>query len=135
LPYLLDTNIVSFILKNPRGVAAERFRMTSADQLFVSSVVEAELRFGAQRMPVGARVPRLLDVFLSEISILTWDSHCARQHAMLRNLLERTPLSWPDSMIAAHALALDYTLVTNDSAFSRVPGLRLQDWTLGPQLL
>jgi len=135
LPYLLDTNIVSFILKFPHGLAAERFRMTSADQIFVSSVVEAELRFGAQRMPSEAHVPQLIEDFLSETPVLAWDSQCARHHATLRNLLERTPLSWPDSMIAAHALALDLTLVTNDGAFDRVPGLRLQDWTKGPRLL
>ena len=133
--FLLDTNIVSYILKSPHGVEAIRFHSTPREAMCLSSIVEAELRFGAGLMDVGARARRDLAAFLADIDVVPWDSKSADHHARLRILLRRQPLSWPDSMIAAHALALGCTLVTHDQAFARVPGLQLQDWTKGPRLL
>ncbi len=135
MAFLLDTNIVSYILKAPNGIVAKRFDRIPSTEIFISTVVEAELSFGALGMPPEARVAAKLQEFLSSASVLAWDSACAQRHASLRKQVERNSLSWPDSMIAAHALALDYTLVTHDAAFERVPNLRLQDWTKGPRLL
>lgn len=135
MAFLLDTNIVSFLLKDPHGPVAKRFRLTPRKEICTTSIVEAELRFGAERMPANARVRILLPEVLSNITVMAWDSSCAQQHSVLRALLEKRgeTMGFADSMIAAHALALDFVLVTNDSAFERVPALKLQDWTKGPQ--
>ena len=132
--FLLDTNIVSFILKDPNGQVAGRLLRTRRQDVSLSSVVEAELQFGAERMPADARLRSLLRVFLGNISILPWDSICAQQHARMRAAREGKgkPLGFADSMIAAHALALDLVLVTNDNDFAHVPNLKLQDWSKGP---
>lgn len=128
---MLDTNIISYVLKRPQSPIGERFRQTPAADIVVSSIVEAELRYGVARMPKEAHLPLLVDEALGRLTILPWDSACARHCASLRAHLGTTgfPLSYADAMIAAHALALDLTLVTNDQAFERVRNLRFEDWT------
>ncbi len=131
--YLLDTNIVSFAVKRSHPPLDRLLERTPNHQLTISSIVEAELRYGAARLPVEARIHTLLPDFLSRIEVLPWDSNCAIAYAALRGKLEtmgRT-LSLADTMIAAHALAYDFTLVTNDQAFCHVQSLRQEDWTKG----
>lgn len=100
-----------------------------------STVVEAELRYGAKRLPAGARLQVLLPEFLRRAQILPWDSLCAQRYADLRASLESAGKSMgiADTMIAAHALAQDLIVVTNDQAFRRVDGLTLEDWTEAPR--
>lgn len=132
--YLLDTNIVSFFMKRNPAVT-QRFLSVSRRDIVLSTVVEAELRYGAHRMPPEARVHVILPEFLRRMEILPWDSACAAQYGKLRAETEASgkPMESPDLMIAAHALALNLTLVTNDHVFQRVGGLNLEDWTKGPQ--
>ncbi len=128
---MLDTNIISYVLKRPHSPIGERYRRTPAADLAISSIVEAELRHGVARMPREAHLPLLVDEALSKLTILPWDSACARHCAFLRAHLGSTglTLSYADAMIAAHALALDLTLVTKDQAFERVRNLRFEDWS------
>ena len=128
---MLDTNIISYVLKRPHSPLGERYRRTPANDVAISSIVEAELRYGVARMPKQAHLPALVDEALRTLVILPWDSACARQCAFLRSHLGTTgfALSYADAMIAAHALALDLTLVTADQAFERVQNLRFEDWT------
>jgi len=73
----------------------------------------------------------MVDEFLLRVTILPWDSDAARQYGQLRAILERRGMVMGslDMMIGAHALASGLTLVTNDGAFERISGLKLQDWT------
>jgi tRNA(fMet)-specific endonuclease VapC len=131
---MLDTNIISYVLKRPNSRIAEQYRALSADEIVLSSVVEHELRYGVARLPKEAKLPLLVDEALRTLKVLPWDSACAVRCALLRAQLGNTglPMSYADAMIAAHALALDLTLVTNDQAFERVPGLRLENWVVNP---
>jgi tRNA(fMet)-specific endonuclease VapC len=98
----------------------------------VSAVTEAELLFWIARRPGDARTSVSVRDFLGRVPSLPWDSRAAAVYVVTREVQERTgkPLSTEDLMIAAHALALGLTLVTHDSAFSQVDGLRTEDWTV-----
>ena len=100
-------------------------------QLAISAVTEGELRFGAARLPRAARLHSLIEEFLLRVAILPWDSDAARQYGQLRATLEREgqPIGNLDVMIAAHALAVNAVLVTNDHAFVRIKKLKIEDWT------
>ena len=132
---VLDTNIISYVLKRSHSPIANRFRRTPSADIAMSSIVEHELRYGVALMPKEAPLPLLVDEALSKLTIYPWDSACARQCALLRTHLGSTglTLSYADAMIAAHALALRLTLVKNDRAFTRIPGLAVEDWTQGLQ--
>jgi tRNA(fMet)-specific endonuclease VapC len=130
--YLLDTNVVSYFLENrPPEV---RLRMSSAgpDATAISAITEAELRYGLAKKPGAIRQRIPVERFLADAMILPWDSAVARTYGPLRAEQERKgkPLSTEDLMIAAHALSLGLTLVTNDQAFSFVDGLKTEDWTV-----
>jgi tRNA(fMet)-specific endonuclease VapC len=100
-------------------------------QLAISAVTEGELRFGAARLPHAVRLHSLIDAFFLCVTVLPWDSDAATQYGSLRAALERNgqPMGNLDAMIAAHALALGTTLVTNDHAFNRIKKLNIEDWT------
>ena len=130
MPYLLDTNTVSFILK---GNARVRQHLVGVpmEQVTLSVVTEAELRFGLARRPEATRLRIAVEEFLLRVEILPWDSTAARSYAELRAELERggTSMGNLDMMIAAHALATRAVLVSSDRAFTKVKGLKVEDWT------
>jgi tRNA(fMet)-specific endonuclease VapC len=128
--YLLDTNIASYIIKGHEMVR-RRLVAVPLHEVSVSSVTEGELRFGAARLPAAARLHAILEEFLIRVAIHAWDSAAAREYSLLRAALERTggALGNLDAMIAAHALARGAVLVTHDTAFARVKGLKIEDWT------
>jgi tRNA(fMet)-specific endonuclease VapC len=129
--FLLDTNTASYLLKRTSPAALRRLARTSPAEVAISSVTEAELRFGIARLPNATRLATAVEEFLQDITILSWDSGCARVYAKLRASLQKEGLSMAgmDLMIASHALALQVILVTHDQVFSKVRQLRLQDWT------
>ena len=133
--YLLDTNIVSLFIRNGNAAVVFRMQTTPRAELAISTITEAELRFGIALLPPGAKLGAKIDEYLQNIPILPWDSPCAAEYGTLAARQQQTgmPLSVPDAMIAAHALAHQLTLVSNDGAFKFVEGLSLQDWTKGPQ--
>ena len=100
-------------------------------EIAISAVTEGELRFGAARLPHATRLHNLIEDFFLRVAVLPWDSDAARQYGQLRAALERDgqPMGNLDAMIAAHALALDAVLVTNDQAFARIKKLKVVDWT------
>ncbi len=130
-PYLLDTNIASCIIKGNSPAVDRRLVKVAMAQLAISAVTEGELRFGAARLPRAARLHSLIEEFLLRVAILPWDSDAARQYGQLRATLEREgqPMGNLDVMIAAHALAVNAVLVTNDHAFVRIKKLKIEDWT------
>ncbi len=99
--------------------------------LLISAVTEAELLYGAARKSDSVRLKTAVDEFLLRVDSLPWDSNAARRYADLRAALEiaGTPMGNLDLMIAAHALAAEAILVTNDRSFRRLKNLKIEDWT------
>jgi len=133
--YLLDTNIASCIIKGNSPAVDRHLAKIPMAQLAVSAITEGELRFGAARLPHATRLRNLIEDFFLRAAVLPWDSDAAQQYGQLRAALEREgqPMGNLDAMIAAHALALDAVLVTNDHAFARIKNLKLADWTKAPR--
>jgi len=131
--YLLDTNIVIFILKEPAGEPARRLARTSVSETAICVIVEAELYFGATKYGVPERRKAALDGFLAPFRSLPFDSACVSHYAGIRDQLERKGqvIGAHDMLIAAIALANNLIVVTHNSGeFLRVPGLTVEDWTL-----
>src|ERR1039458_5384154 len=114
LRYLLDTNIASCIIKGNSPAVDRRLVKVAMAQLAISTVIEGELRFGAARLPHATRLHSVIEDFFLRVAILPWDSGAAQQYGQLRAPLEREgePMGNLDTMIGAHALALDVVLVT-----------------------
>lgn len=129
--YLLDTNIASLAMRRHEGVL-RRLAQVDVAFLAVSAVTEAELRFGLALLPDSTRLSRMVEEFLSQVAVVPWGSLAARQYALLRARLHKQglPMGNLDLMIAAQALALGVTLVTNDRAFARITNLKIEDWSL-----
>lgn len=129
--FMLDTNIASFIIRGPNDALRARLTATQPAAVCLSAVTEGELLYGPARKP-GAKALRLaVGALLHHLEVLPWDRTVASSYGELRAALEGngTPLANLDTMIAAHALAAGCVLVSNDKAFARVPGLRVEDWT------
>jgi tRNA(fMet)-specific endonuclease VapC len=127
---LLDTNILSDLVRHPQGKIAKRIAREGEKSICTSIVVASELRFGAEKSG-SARLAAQLDIILSAMETLPLEEPADREYARLRNYLEAhgTPIGPNDMLIAAQALALDCTLITaNDREFSRVPGLKVENW-------
>jgi tRNA(fMet)-specific endonuclease VapC len=129
--YLLDTNTASYIIKGNVPRVRERLLKVPMSQVLISAVTEAELRFGAARKREVVRLKTAIDEFLLRVDSLPWDSNAARRYAGVRAALEiaGTPMGNLDMMIAAHALAEEAVLVTNDGSFRRLKELKIEDWT------
>ena len=132
--FLLDTNIASFLVKGDNSALLHRARAVPPSHLVLSSITEAEMRFGIERLPPEAKLRVTVPKFLESIESAPWDTLCAREYGPLAAAQQKSgkSLSMADTMIAAHALALGLTLVTNDKAFSRIASLSVEDWTQAP---
>ena len=129
--WVLDTNACIRVLNGTSAPLVERMRGTDPAHIALCSVVKAELLYGARKSSRRADNLRLLERFFTPLASLPFDDACAEQYGVVRTELEAagTPIGPNDLMIAATALASDATLVThNHHEFSRVPGLRLEDW-------
>lgn len=132
--WMLDTNTLSDLIRNPRGTLVQRLSASEPGALCTSIVVACELRFGARRKGSQAltqRVKQLLDT----LTVLPLDDPADQHYADIRAELERagTPIGSHDLFIAAHARSRDMTLVTrNVREFKRVSGLRVEDWLTAP---
>ena len=129
--YMLDTNICSYILKNHPASVKTRFDEVGSDALTISTVVLAELYYGAARHPKGITIRRDIDDFASRLSVLQWDEQAADHYGAIRTALEKegTPIGAMDMMIAAHARSQAATLVSNNTRyFEKVPGLLIANW-------
>ncbi|WP_455289889.1 PIN domain-containing protein [Cupriavidus necator] len=128
--YLLDTNILSDAIRNTRGTCAARIGRADPDTLCTSIVVAAEMRFGVAKRGSQELADRV-DHALAALRVLPLDGGADRQYGELRADLERRgqPIGANDMFIAAHALALQAVLVTdNTGEFSRVAGLQVENW-------
>ena len=127
--YMLDTNVISDIVKNPSGSAAQRARALQG-QLCTSIVVAAELRYGCAKKgspELSRRVTAILDV----IDVAALDTPADREYGEIRAELEAAgeTIGGNDLLIAAHAASMGATLVTaNVREFARVQGLKIENW-------
>jgi tRNA(fMet)-specific endonuclease VapC len=129
--YLLDTNACIRILNGSSALLTERLRVVPRSSVRLSSVVKAELLYGARRSGRVAENVRLLERFFDTIASLPFDDRCAEEYGLLREELDRagTPIGPNDLFIAATARAHNAILVThNVREFARVADLRLEDW-------
>jgi tRNA(fMet)-specific endonuclease VapC len=127
---LLDTNILSHVIRHPTGRAAQRLLASGEGGCGTSIIVAAELRFGAAKRG-SAELLRRIEALLAEIPVLPFDRPADAAYGRLRAALEVAgrPIGGNDMLIAAHAMALDAVLVTdNEGEFRRVEGLRIENW-------
>src|SRR5450631_792360 len=121
--YMLDTNICSYILKNHPAAVKVKFEEAGSGNVCLSTVVLAELYYGAARHPNGIVIRREIDDFVSRLVVIPWDEMAADHYGAIRSALEKagTPVGAMDMLIAAHARSCGATLVTNNvREFDRV---------------
>ncbi|MBK7006989.1 MAG: type II toxin-antitoxin system VapC family toxin [Burkholderiales bacterium] len=130
--YMLDTNVVSHIMQGRDTALLARLTQLPVGQVVMSSVTLAELEYGLQRKGQPVRLRNALTQVLLRIDVLPWDASVATCYGELCATLEAQGINLSDfdMMIAAHAAALDVTLVSRDKAFAQVPAgrLRLEIW-------
>ena len=127
--YLLDTDTVSFALRG-QGEVAANIRAHRPSDLCVSAISVAELRFGAESRG-SKKIHRALDGFLHGIATVAFDERAANSFGTIAAMLESrgAPIGPLDTMIAAHAVSMGATLVTNNTKhFSRVFDLVIENW-------
>lgn len=130
MKFLLDTNICIYVINARPPHVLERFRREAIGDIGISAITAAELAYGVAKSG-SARNRPALEKFLAPLEIAAFDADACWRYGHIRAELERCgyPIGWLDTLIAAHALVLDATLVTNNMAeFSRVQGLRAENW-------
>ncbi|MBS1222529.1 MAG: putative nucleic acid-binding protein, contains domain [Proteobacteria bacterium] len=130
LRYLLDTNMVSDLARHPDGRVVRRIAAVGVERIGISIIVACELRFGVIKSG-SQRLARHVNLVLEQVAILPLEPPVEEHYADIRNTLERAgiPNGPNELLIDAHARALGLTLVTdNVREFSRVPGLRVENW-------
>jgi tRNA(fMet)-specific endonuclease VapC len=128
--YLLDTNILYDLVRQPQGAVARRIAEVGEETICTSIIVAVELRFGAEKSGSN-KLGDQVDLILSAIEILSLESPADREYGKLRQYLARngTPIGPNDMLIAAQALCAGLIVVTaNTGEFARVPGLNIENW-------
>jgi tRNA(fMet)-specific endonuclease VapC len=128
--YLLDTNVLSQLVRHPRGPIAEHVRKVGEAQVCTSIIVAAELRFGAAKK-ASPRLIAQLEAVLGALDVLPFEAPADVTYGLLRARLEQadTPIGGNDLLIAAQAVTLGHTLVTdNESEFARIVELPRENW-------
>jgi tRNA(fMet)-specific endonuclease VapC len=128
--YLLDTNIISDLIRNPQGKVAKRISKVGDEALCTSIIVAAELRYGCAKSG-SSRLLKAVEELLAEIEVLPFDVPADARYGGIRADLEAagTPIGSNDLLIAAHAYAIDATIVTANAAeFRRIRGLKVENW-------
>lgn len=127
--YLFDTSIVSDLVRHPQGAVAARVMRTGEDRILTSVIVSAELRYGAARR-ASDRLIAQVEAVLAAMKVIPFAAPEDTIYGTLRTALERRglPIGGNDLLIAAQALALGATLVTdNEREFARVEDLRVEN--------
>lgn len=130
LKYLLDTNICIYTIKNRPEYVRKTF-IEHDGQMCVSTITQMELIYGAEKSAAVARNLKDVEGFLARLEIKDFDSAAAAHTGQIRAELAQagTPIGPYDQMIAGHARSLGLIVVTNNvSEFSRVPGIRVENW-------
>jgi tRNA(fMet)-specific endonuclease VapC len=128
--YMLDTNIISDLIRNPQGRAAKRIAKVGEDNICTSIIVAAELRYGCAKSG-SKRLLKAVEDLLGEINVLPFDVPADAEYGGIRLELEAAgkPIGGNDLLIAAHAYATGATVVTaNADEFKRIRGLNVENW-------
>jgi tRNA(fMet)-specific endonuclease VapC len=128
--YILDTNIISDLVRNPKGQVARRIRQVGEANVCTSIIVACESRFGVTKRN-SPRLMQQLEVILKRFEIVAFEAPADTAYAALRSELEKQgrPIGGNDLFIAAHALTLGAILVTaNEREFARINGLICENW-------
>lgn len=128
--WMLDTDTCSYILREHSPDVLERLNNVARSDVAISTVVSAELRYGALRVK-SKKLAATIEDWLALFEIAPWDDDAAQAYARIRTAVEAKgrPIGNLDLLIAAHALSRDATLVTHNTRhFAQVPGLRLANW-------
>lgn len=137
--YLLDTNMVSDLVRHPQGYVAEQIARVGEAQVCTSIIVAAELRYGAAKK-ASPRLSAQLEAVLEALEVLPFEALADLHYGRIRARLEQTgkSIGGNDLLIAAQAVALGYAVVTdNEKEFARIDGLACENWLRrsDPQLL
>lgn len=133
---LLDTNICIYVIRKKPLEVLDRFEAHAVGEIGLSAITLAELQYGVARSRYPDQNSRALAQFLLPLEIVPFDGEAAKVYGSVRASLEAqgSPIGPLDTLIAAHALSLGVTLVTNNTReFSRVHNLLLADWTRPPE--
>lgn len=128
--YMLDTNVISDLIRNPQGRAAKRIARVGEDNICTSIIVAAELRYGCAKSG-SRRLLKAVEDLLGEINVLPFDVPADAEYGAIRSDLEAAgkPIGGNDLLIAAHAHATGATIVTaNADEFKRIRGLNVENW-------
>ena len=128
--YMLDTNIISDLIRNPQGKAAKRIAKAGESNICTSIIVAAELRYGCAKSG-STRLLKAVEDLLGEIDVLPFDVPADTEYGGIRSELEAAgkPIGGNDLLIAAHAYAAGATIVTaNVNEFKRIRGLNVENW-------
>jgi len=128
--FMLDTNIISELIRNPEGAVQQVVARVGTPAISISSIVASELRFGYLKRG-SDRLAQLVEDMISRVELVPYDDAASFHYAQIRHILQLSgrPIGPNDLFIAAHARSLDLTLVTdNIREFSRVDGLKLENW-------
>ena len=128
--YMLDTNILSDLIRNPQGKAARRIAKAGEDNICTSIIVAAELRYGCEKSG-STKLRKAVDDLLGEIAVLPFEAPADADYGAIRTQLESagTPIGGNDLLIAAHARALGAIIVTaNVGEFRRVRDVKVENW-------
>ncbi len=132
MKYMLDTNICIYIIKKKPTQVLQRLQEISISDIALSSIALSELEYGVEKSQKKEQNRIALLYFVSPLSIIAYGADAAQHYGEIRADLEEVgqSIGSMDLLIAAHARSLNLTLVThNVKEFSRVPGLRIADWT------
>ncbi len=132
---LLDTDICIYAINRKRPEVLAQVRRYRIGEVGISSITYAELRFGVENSERVAENAERLERFLLPLEVVLFDAEAGRKYGRIRADLKRSgcPIGSNDLLIAAHAVSLDATLVTNNiREFRRVTGLRVEQWNKGP---
>ena len=130
--YMLDTDIFSYIMNRSNDAVLEKFKTVGVDEACISAITKSELMYGVEVSPRRKKDLAALDAYLVYVDVLDYPGSAAVDYAQIRADLKKRGklIGANDMLIAAHARCLGLTLVTNNTReFSRVPGLKIENWT------
>lgn len=131
MKFMLDTNTCIYIIKRKPPNVIERFRQTEISQIGISSITLSELLYGVSKSSKPDQNKIALMQFVTPLEILPYDDEAAQYYGDLRTHLEKqgTPIGSLDMLIAAHALSIACTLITNnEKEFIRIPNMKIDNW-------
>lgn len=131
--YMLDTDISSFIMKRSHESVLRRLQTVPVGDVSISAITKSELMYGVEVSPRKQQDGMALDAYLKHVEVLDYPEEAALHYGQIRAALKAAGnmIGGNDLLIAAHARSLGLVLVTNNAReFGRVPGLRLENWTL-----